>query len=365
MTELPIPYGPEEVTPEWLTQALRSTESIGDCEVLDLEVEPVGEGLGITGNIARLTPRYSNQDDHNLPTLIAKFPSSDPERRARAGRSGFYERKPKFYSEVAAEVNLRTPRSYYSDLSPNNIDHVMLMEDLSHGRAGNSVEGCSETEAERAIDQLARFHAQWWNSVFLEGNSWLPSPFREGLPPGARAAYQERCHTFLKRFESSIPGEIAEAVPELDRILQASAPRLSGPQSTMVHGDYQLNNLIFDLPGNGPAIAVIDWQLVSKGRGVLDLVMFLHSYGDTNQRREVESGLLNLYHSTLLDSGVEDYGIDQCLSDYSVAVAWRLARSVLVMGLSDATRDAPRFRTKLDRTCKSVIEWNVLDKLRA
>ena len=363
MAQLPILYGPEEITPDWLTQALRSTGAIGGCEVLDLKVEPFGEGRGVWGNIARLIPRYSNQDVHNPRTLIAKFPSSDPNTRANAGSIGLNEREHKFYTELAVEVNLRTPRNYYSNLSPDNADLVILMEDLSHGRAGNSVEGCSEVEAEQAIYQLAQFHAQWWNSAFLEKSSWVP--IIGAFLPAFFAVYNYKtvCNTFLERFESSIPSEIAEAAPELDQLPRTSSTRLSGPPFTMLHGDYHLDNLIFDLPGNDPTIAVIDWQIVSKGLGVVDVVTFLTSYGDTNRRRETESKILNLYHSTLLECGVKDYGFDQCLSDYCFAVAWRFVKLMAAMGLPDAA--PPKRRMILDRTCNSIVEWNVLEELRS
>ena len=51
-----IPAGPEALTPEWLTQAVRARGAIQDASVTAFEVKPMDQG-GL-GQIARLSLAY-------------------------------------------------------------------------------------------------------------------------------------------------------------------------------------------------------------------------------------------------------------------------------------------------------------------
>ena len=50
-----IPRTTDEITPEWLTDALRAGGSLGDGSVASVEFERIGIGLGFTTLIARAT----------------------------------------------------------------------------------------------------------------------------------------------------------------------------------------------------------------------------------------------------------------------------------------------------------------------
>jgi hypothetical protein len=54
MADLKIPVGPEALTPDWLTQALRSTGAITNATVESFDRRILGEGQGFTGRIVRL-----------------------------------------------------------------------------------------------------------------------------------------------------------------------------------------------------------------------------------------------------------------------------------------------------------------------
>jgi hypothetical protein len=57
-----VPLRTTDATPEFVTEALRSDGVIGaDSAVAEVEHDQIGEGVGITGTLARLTLRYSGQ----------------------------------------------------------------------------------------------------------------------------------------------------------------------------------------------------------------------------------------------------------------------------------------------------------------
>ena len=48
-------------------------------------------------------------DEHDTPqSLVAKLPTSDPNRRKQDFALGIYEREVRFYEEIAAEISTRT-----------------------------------------------------------------------------------------------------------------------------------------------------------------------------------------------------------------------------------------------------------------
>ena len=85
-----IPATVEEITPHWLTQALRSTGVIKNATVTSAYKDDKAFG-GITGSLARLLLSY-DQDEEGAPqSLIAKLPASDPSRRVSYSSLGSYE----------------------------------------------------------------------------------------------------------------------------------------------------------------------------------------------------------------------------------------------------------------------------------
>lgn len=171
-----IPNRVEELTPEWLTEALRSGGVLGaGARVVSVEAERLGEGAGFIGQLFRLRLTYEGDAGDAPATLIAKTPTLDEGSRAVALMYGLYEREYRFYKELAAEIAFRTPRCYYADGDADTARYILLLEDMgAHGTAGDQVAGCTAEQAHLALRELARHHAQWWRSPRLDEIAWIP-----------------------------------------------------------------------------------------------------------------------------------------------------------------------------------------------
>ena len=55
---------------------------------------------------------------------------------------------------MAADAYLQTPHSYYGGIDSLTGNTILLLEDLNSARQGDSVAGCSQAEARRALAQL-------------------------------------------------------------------------------------------------------------------------------------------------------------------------------------------------------------------
>ena len=68
-----------------------------------VEAEVVGAGVGLLGQLARLTPTYDRPETGAPATVIGKFPAVAPENREVCRQYGIYEREVGFYEQIAEE----------------------------------------------------------------------------------------------------------------------------------------------------------------------------------------------------------------------------------------------------------------------
>ena len=105
----------------FVTAALREGGVIGaDSAVAEVAHEPIGVGVGIVGQLARLQLRYEGQAEGAPGMVVLKMPSEYPENRAVGDHFNFYEREGRFYQQIGAKLNVRTPRCYWNHIDPDD-----------------------------------------------------------------------------------------------------------------------------------------------------------------------------------------------------------------------------------------------------
>ena len=129
MAELPATTA--DATPAFLTDALREGGAIGaDTTVAEVAHEPIGVGVGIVGQLARLQLRYEGPAKGAPGMVVLKMPSEFPENRAVGDHFNFYEREGRFYQQIGAKLNVRTPRCFWNHIDPETRSFGLLLEDL-------------------------------------------------------------------------------------------------------------------------------------------------------------------------------------------------------------------------------------------
>jgi phosphotransferase family enzyme len=310
-----VPSTMGDVTSEWLEAVLRERGWLDGAGVAGVTVEPLGEGVGLLGDLARIRPRYTGDTSRLPETLIVKLPSGHEENRNRGNQFGFYEREIRFYEELGAKLEVRVPRCYHAAVDADAGSFVLLLEDLAHMVTADQVEGLTEAQARVAAEHIARFHASWWDAPALEALEWLP---RSDGPVTMQAAptYRQCWPLFLDRLGDSVPeGGVAvgEAVGEAyESLLELGAMR----PWTIVHTDFRLDNMFFGAPGTDEEFALVDWQLTTKGGGCYDIAYLLCQSMPVDRRRAVEERVLRQWWDVLTASGVRNYSWERAVEDY-------------------------------------------------
>ena len=195
-----VPAGPGELTAEWLTDALRSTGVIKRARVVQIAPNVIGQGSGFIGQLAIVTLSYDQPEDGAPASLLAKFPAANETGRYIGNLFDFYHREIRFYEEIADEVELRTPRLYYSAMNRDSQEYILLIEDLAPAVVGDHAAGCKLSEAELAIREIAKFHAAWWEHPRLEKLAdWMPM-IDAPVHQSAEGAYQQAWEPFVQNF---------------------------------------------------------------------------------------------------------------------------------------------------------------------
>jgi hypothetical protein len=355
-----IPTSVADLTPAWLTSALRTTGVIGSATVVAADVEAIGAGAGFLGDIVRIAPRYSAPEPGAPATLIAKLPSNDPQRSAMSNLARFSEREVRFYEQVAGDCPVRTPRCYVSAMDVERHRYVLLLEDMAPARVGDQVAGCSVDDAELAVRAIAPLHAAWWGSERLEALDWMPP--LAAVHPSVEQWWQAMWQRVAERSGASLPAELHRIGEQFGRRAMYALQQLDPAPRTLVHADYRLDNLFFGNEAGGtPTIAVGDWQLAARGRGVYDVAFFLSSSLDRADRKQHEMRLLRLWHDALIDGGVRGYTFDDALRDYRLATFYCLTSIMLVLTMMDEAnpRSIALYDTWLRRIAAAVEDLDV------
>ncbi len=281
---------PEGLTDSWLSSVLHS-------DVRVVASTRIGDGL--VGMNIRLTL----ESDGSVPSsVIAKLPSPDPTSRATGIGLRNYEREVCFYLEIAPTVDIRVAKCHHGEWDAATGDFVLLMEDLAPAEQGNQISGCDSAQARTAVLELAKLHGPRWGDPALDAIEWL-----NRRTPDDSQQLAMLWAMFLPGFLNTYSRYLsADAADVVQRFGQHVGRWVDGrdPPSTVTHGDYRLDNLMFAGQQGGAAIAAVDWQTPGHGPGVTDVSYFLGAGVVPTERRRIERGLVDAYAQALVDYGV-------------------------------------------------------------
>jgi len=365
LVDQPTPTRLSEMTPEWLTAVMQSSGQIqGDDIVTGWHASPIGEGIGLLSDLAKLELQYASSGNP-VPALIAKFAVTDGVNRAVAQGLQTYEREVKFYQGLAAEIGSCCPRSYFSDVDPVTGDMVLLLEDLTAYRAGDQTRGCTVSEAAIALDAVARLHAATWHAERRDDLAWWPTiegPLYSGAIGVAVANVFDKT---MESFAAFVHPDVVEAgerfkaaIPELHR-------RMAQGAQALIHGDYRLDNFMFGTRADHRPFVMLDMQAPIVTKAVHDVGYLLSQSLDVENRRTSEHQLVTQYHSALVGYGVADYSVEQCWEDYKLAVLHCLEYAIVIAGTLEPgnARGRKFVEACLQRSCQAIVDLDLLSLL--
>lgn len=317
----PFPTRAEDISRDWLQAQLDKGGALDGAQIASMDATPIGTGQ--VGDTVRIALTYDRPAAHAPASIAAKLPSRDATSRATAAHFRLYLREVNFYARIAPLIPMRVPQVYAALIDEAGCDFILLFEDLGPARAGNQLHSCTLEEARSAVREAARLHASTDGLPLLEEDWLLPDLAARdwiiGAYPGAQALFRER-------YTGQIEPEYLDICEQL--ATHCSAWFHFTPSTRCItHGDYRLDNMLFEIRDGAEPLAVVDWQTCATGGGTSDLGYFLGTGIGTELRRAHETELIDLYCDEMTRLGVprdragiwDDYRIG-ALSGLSTAV---------------------------------------------
>jgi len=369
MTERIIPRNMEEITAEWLTEALTKSGVLKNNTVREVKAKIIGEGRGYVGTLARLTVEYSTPDKNAPSSMIAKIPTEEPKNKMIMEAFWNYERENRLYEEILDHLAIKTPRCYFSDYDEGkgkewmdsvyskygklpqgltglyfiyagirnlrlNRQYILLLEDFEDLEQISHLDGCSIEDAKMVMKPLGNAHASLWENSLLD-KYWLRD----------HADFSNIMGFLSNRWQPVVKKWFSELVSEKEKKvltwLKNNNKKLDNYTKTrphtLIHTDFRPDNIFFDRKKN--EIALIDWQASCPGLGLFDPAFFiLNSCKDIIIHDQAKE-LITIYHQGLVEGGISNYSLDECLSDYVYGQLLAIRYWLIIIGGLEVEKD--------------------------
>jgi hypothetical protein len=353
-----FPAHPDAVEPGWLGQRLREAGLLDQGHVTVLSWEPIGTGQ--VGDSVRFTVTY-DRPGAGPATIAGKFPAADATSRATAAALGLYSKEVGFYRELCSGLDIRVPQALAAEIADDGIEFILLFEDLGPARGGNQLAGCTIDDARAVIRQAAALHAPSYDNAALTGAEWLQP--RPEMIAQLRLLYPNAQTIFRERYTGLLAPELMQVCEGLNSSIELWFGR-EGEARSLIHGDFWLDNMLFDIQGGAEAIGVLDWQTVAVGNGLTDIGYFLGCGIGSTLRRPHEDELLDLYCEQMTRRGVtlSRAGI---WDDYRIGALHGLSTAVFSAAYVERTpRGDENFLSMARGACELALDHDSLGALR-
>lgn len=353
-----FPSQPADVSSEWLTAAMRGSGAIGDASVTAVRWEPIGTGQ--VGDSARFHLSY-DRANAGPATVAGKFPAADAMSRGTAGAFGLYAKEVGFYRELAPQLGVRVPGVLAAEIAEDGVEFILLLEDLGPARGGNQLDSCSVEDARHGLRQAAALHAPSWNNPAIVRLDWLQP--REGQVEQVKALYGNAQAIFRERYGDLLEPEFMAICEELNEGREAWFGKERGAKC-LIHGDFRLDNMLFDIRGGSEPIAVLDWQTVALGNALTDIGYFMGTGIGNPLRAAHEGELLDLYCAEMTARGVP-LTREAIWDDYVVGALHGISTAVFSAAYVERTeRGDANFLSMARGGCALALEHGSLKKLK-
>lgn len=344
-------YSIAELTPDVVARMLTSRQGWEDLRLSSATASPVGTGQ--MANSYRVDLEYAERPVDAPDTVIAKISSTDPASRQRGTATGAYQREVLFYRHLRDLTDVRAPECFHADFADDLCDFVLLLEDMGPATTVDQIGGCTPDQADIAFAQAAVLHGGSWLHDRLAEQSWLPFEHVWGALAEAIPHVGE---PWLERFGQYLQPEHVSAVHRLGGEVSTWLSTL-GDHRTLWHGDFRLDNLLFDAQAGAVPIVVVDWQSTAAAPGVIDVSYFLGNSLSESDRAIHERALVGEYHKRLLAYGVADYTAERCWSECQAHALYGLVLTIPVsLGVESTGRGDAMFGAMASRAAQQIVE---------
>lgn len=316
---VPADWG--DLTPEWMTKAVRSHHP--DATVSRVDVLMRDDG---TNRRARLGLHYAAGTG---PRQVFLKAHAAAHRMVHLRNGNLFNEARLFAS--GASVPCEHPAVYLAVPDYPRLDFLLVMEDITlrGGDPRDALRPLSVAQAASGLRELAALHRTYWGMTARSHAKlrWV-KPWT--VSKGWTVGLGKRIPIGLERAQGQLPEAIGSLSGDSVLDLWTRYVRtLADAPHTLLHGDAHIGNC-YVLPGD--QVGWLDWQVVRRGHWSQDVGYFLIGALTVEDRRAHERELLEVYRQALGFTDDRMPSADEVWFRYRLSPAYGLAIWLSTLG---------------------------------
>jgi len=276
--------------------------------------------------------RLALRGDGVPATVFVKMAAETVATRLMGELGNLADTETRFYRQLAPELT-GVPRCHGAGFDPYTGRFVLLLEDLADpsGPMSEFPDTLHPIDADRAalvVELLAALHATFWGRLPARiGDGplgWLYTA--SGDSAALLTAPLLKLSARRMRERSDLPLDRGRFIDDNYRAVAALVDR---PPHTVMHGDAHPGNLYFRAGRAG----LLDWQAVRRGHPSRELAYTLVTSMTTQQRRESQRDLLDVYRGALAAAGGPEMDRDELWLRFREGASYPYVAALITAGM--------------------------------
>lgn len=300
---------PEQLTAHWAQHVIRQH----DAQAIVKQVLINQVDVGTTTRV-RLTVEFEQAGQ--LPkSWFVKLPSLSKKARFITALPRLLHNEVRFYNELAHCVPVSKPNCLAAH-SRFGFGATLVLTDVRESLAvpSHPNDTLNPQQARLVIEQLANFHAHFWQRVHDEHYQWLRSSVRKLEDHLGSVLAVPLMRRGLHLAGTVVPKRLHQPALAYAKQCRKVMEFLHHAPHTLVHHDCHSGNLFWSLDKSQAGF--LDWQMVRTGEGISDVAYFLATTLQPETRAQHEMALLQYYQTLLMARGI-------VLSDHDLLQRYR------------------------------------------
>lgn len=355
-----IPRTIKDITPHWFESVVFADHSIPRID--RLKITNIGEDRGFLSLTYKVEFQYADPSENGIiPSVIVKLQPSTQMFKDTDAEIHAFLREVSFYRHLAPDLPVKLPEIYYACSVPGA--GAIVMEDLEKLTGGDQILGLAHSNALLTAREIAKVHAHYWKNDAISELDWLPH-----LDHFYGDTFVDHWPIFKESQRELIGPEAITLGDRVARNFDWLEEQIADRPMSIVHGDLRADNLMFGSSDGEDHVVILDWQLVTRNLGALDVARMLGGSEPVSERQGHQLEIARAWHDELVRSGVSGYSRDDAERDFRLALMHCLSIPVKIhkrTGAVDAGRRKLLVETMTKRLFSAAQELNAADLLPA